>query len=132
MFTALSGRPINVLGIDPTYGLAEVFILPRGSGGRSPTVVQLDLHLAYEIQLSVESRFSLSVDFLNLFNQQEATNVDDVYSFSPTSPIVYGKPEDLHLQKDRNGARLQVNSNYGQPTAFQDPLFLRLGLRWSF
>ena len=47
-FTAISGRPIEVLGAHPAYGPSEVFILPRGSGGRTPTITQTDLHIGYD------------------------------------------------------------------------------------
>jgi hypothetical protein len=131
-FTALSGRPIQVLGQHPAYGYREVFVLPSGSGGRTPTVTQTDLHLAYEHKLGKLVKLSVYGDVINLFNQQEVINVDDEYTKSFVLPIPYGKTEDLRQLKTADGAPLFLNSNYGQPTAFQSPLTLRFGARLSF
>src|SRR5262249_49080874 len=51
-FNGLSGNPIEVLGRHPLYGRREVFILPRGSGGRTPFVTSFDFHVSYRRQLS--------------------------------------------------------------------------------
>ena len=48
------------------------------------------------------------------------------------NPIVYGGTQDLKRLKSADGTPLVINSNYGQPTAFQQPLFLRFGARLSF
>ncbi len=131
-FTAYSGRPIEVLGFHPYYLNREVFILPRGSGGRTPTVTQFDLHLGYERKLSQSLTFSVFADVLNLFNQQAITNVDDEYTASVVSPVLNGTTADLVHLKSSDGSALVANSNYGQPTAFQSPLYMRLGGRLSF
>src|SRR5262249_6388160 len=81
-FTAISGRPIQVLGQHPVYGARQTFILPSGSGGRTPMITQMDLHLGYEHQLTKVLRLSVYGDVINLFNQREVTNVDDEYTFS--------------------------------------------------
>ena len=131
-FTALSGRPIQALGQNVAYGARQTFILPSGTAGRTPMVTQMDLHLGYEHQLSQVIRLSVFGDVVNLFNQQAVTNVDDEYTFSVVNPIKYGKPEDLKHLRAVDGSKIVVNSNYAQPTAFQAPLFLRLGARLSF
>mgnify|MGYP000544162778 CR=1 FL=1 len=139
-FSAISGRPIQVLGAHIAYGGRQTLILPSGSGGRTPTITQLDLHLGYDQKLGHKAgdknaaavRLSLYVDVINALNQQQVTNIDEEYTFSFVSPIAYGKPSDLkHLRTD-DGAPLVVNSNYGQPTAYQAPLYLRFGGRLSF
>jgi outer membrane receptor protein involved in Fe transport len=95
-------------------------------------VTQFDVHVGYEHLLTKRVRLSLYADVINLFNQREVLNVDDEYTFTSVNPIVYGKPEDLKRLKSADGSPLVVNSNYGQPTAFQEPLFMRLGARLSF
>jgi hypothetical protein len=131
-FTLVSGRPIQVLGSDPIYGPRESFILPSGSGGRTPFITQFDLHVGYEHLVSKTTRLSVYADAVNLFNQREVINVDDEYTFTNVNPIVGGKIEDLRQLKSADGTALVPNSNYGQPTAYQAPLFMRFGARLSF
>ncbi len=131
-FTAYSGRPINVLGAHSIYGPSYVFILPRGSGGRTPMVTQFDVHLGYDQDLGKRVKLSLFVDVINLFNQRQVVNVDDDYTFSAVSPILNGQPSDLMHLRSADGRPVITNSNYGQPTGFQAPLYMRFGGRLSF
>lgn len=131
-FTAVSGRPIQVLGAHVAYGGRQTLILPPGSGGRTPPITQFDLHIGYEQRLGSQVRLSVFGDLVNLFNQQAVTNIDEEYTFSIVSPILYGKPGDLRRLKADDGTAPIVNGNYGQPTAFQAPLLARFGARLSF
>jgi hypothetical protein len=131
-FSAYSGRPINVLGTHSIYGDSQVFILPRGSGGRTPMVSQFDLHIGFEYPLSQKVNVSVFADVLNLFNQRTVTNVDDDFTYSYVAPIVNGKISDLAHLKDEDGRPIVANANYGQPTGYQAPLYMRFGARLSF
>jgi hypothetical protein len=131
-FSAYSGRPINVLGNHPIYGNSFVFILPRGAGGRTPTISQFDFHVGYEQPVNKRVNVSVFADVINLFNQRQVANVDDDYTFSPVAPILNGTAGDLRHMRGANGQPPVVNSNYGQPTAYQAPLYLRFGARLSF
>ncbi|MFO0577984.1 MAG: TonB-dependent receptor [Polyangia bacterium] len=131
-FSAYSGRPINVLGAHNIYGNSQVFILPRGAGGRTPMVTQFDLHVGYDQPLGKHVSLSLFADLVNLFNQRAVTNVDDDYTYSYVGPIASGRPSDIVHLKAQDGKQVVLNSNYGQPTAFQAPLYFRLGARLSF
>jgi hypothetical protein len=131
-FTAISGRPIQTLGAHAAYGLRQTLILPNGTAGRTPMITQLDLHIGYDYKLAKASSLSVYLDIVNLLNQQQITNVDDEYTSSLVSPIVYGKPSDLRYLQTNDGTPLVINSNYGQPTAFQTPLYLRAGARLTF
>ena len=126
-FNANSGAPIEVLGASPQIGESEVFVLPRGSGGRTPWVTQLDLHLSYKRKLS--SLFSVEAywDVFNVLNQQAVTSVDEEYTFSQVSPVQNGRVADLANLKTIGGQPVQVNPNYGSATAFQQPLSMRFG-----
>lgn len=127
-----SGRPIDVLGSRSGYGgEREVFILPRGAGGRTPTVSQLDFRCSYEHRLGSRLRLGLSIEVINLFDLRQVTNVDDQYTTSFVAPIKDGQPEDLRHLRAVNG-NVVPNSNYGQPTAYQEPLYLRIGGRLTF
>ena len=131
-FSANSGRPIEVLGRHVFYGRREVYILPRGSGGRTPAVTQFDLHVGYEHKLTKQVALSIFADVVNLFNQQAVTNVDDEYTATTVSSILNGKISDLSRLKATNGTLASYNSNYGQATGYQTPLFFRFGGRLAF
>ena len=93
-FTALSGGRFRCWA-STRFTARETFILPSGSGGRTPMITQMDAHIGYDHQLTDQVKATLYVDVINLFNQQEVINVDDEYTFSFVDPIRYGKPEDL-------------------------------------
>ncbi len=131
-FNMQSGTPIEVLGANTLYGVSETFILPRGSGGRTPTLTSFDLHVSYRRQLSRLFGFEAYVDIFNLFDQQEVTVVDEQYTTSNVNPIENGKIADLVNLKQVNGNQPLLNPNYGHPLAYQAPLSMRVGLRLSF
>jgi hypothetical protein len=132
-FNAQSGVPIEVLGSNAIYsGSPETFILPRGSGGRTPTLTQFDLHISYKRQLSRLFGFEVYGDIFNLFNQQEVTLVDMYYTTSNVSPIPNGKLADLVNLKQTSGNAPLLNPNYGHPMQYQQPMSLRFGARLSF
>jgi hypothetical protein len=131
-FNVFSGTPIEVLGQHPFYGRLETFILPRGSGGRTPTVTQLDLHIAYGRQFSKLLRLDVYWDIFNVINTHTVTQVDQEYTTDDVLPVVNGTPKDLYNLKNTSGTQVHVSPNYGQPTAYQAPLSMRFGLRVSF
>ena len=131
-FSMYSGRPINVLGTHPIYGNSYIFILPRGAGGRTPMITQFDAHVGYDQPLPKNLRLSVFVDVINLFNQREIASVDDDYTYSLVAPIRNGDPQDLRRLRTIDNQVPVVNSNFGQPTAFQAPLYMRFGARLAF
>ena len=131
-FNALSGTPIEVLGANALYGVSETFILPRGSGGRTPTLTSFDLHVSYRRQLSRLFGFEAYADVFNLFDQQQVTAVDEAYTASNVLPILNGKVADLANLKTTSGTQPLLNPNYGHAIAYQAPLSMRLGVRLSF
>jgi hypothetical protein len=90
-----------VLGQHNQYGARNTFILPSGSAGRTPTITQLDAHLAYEHALTKAVKLSVYGDVINLANQRAVVNVDDEYTFSVVNPIAGGKIEDLASLRTR-------------------------------
>jgi hypothetical protein len=90
------------------------------------------LHIGYEHQLNDKFKINVYGDVINLANERGVTNVDDEYTFSNVNPIIGGKPEDLRKLRAIDGTALVLNSNYGQPTAYQAPLYLRFGARLYF
>jgi len=130
-FAARSGMPRNyVSGLVP--GQELVMLLPRGSGGRTPTVTELNGKIAYRRQLSPKVNLEAFVDLFNILNQQAVVLTDDNYTYSWAGPIVNGTPSDLKYAKDISGAPIVKNPNYGQPLLYQRPFNGRLGVRLTF
>jgi hypothetical protein len=102
-----------------------VFLLPRGAGGRNPTVAQTNLRLAAR-----KGRLTLSLDVLNAFHRRGVTAVDDLYVLDPLAPIAGGDETDLVFAKDNvvEGAPARVNPRYGAPSRFQAPVLGLLGV----
>ena len=126
-FSAASGAPIEVLGRHPLYGASETFILPRGSGGRLPMLTTLDLLASYKF-----GPVELSASIFNLLNTRTPTNVDQQYTLDRVMPITNGSIADLTTLKNTDANPVTRNPNFGNPTAYQAPLYMRLGLRIAF
>jgi hypothetical protein len=136
-----SGRPHSYLGMHPIAGPGEVFILPRGTGERAPFQSAVDVRLGYDRPLAGGTSLEVFLDVFNLFNQQPATRLDEIYTYDPVEPIRGGKRSDLAdlttpvygPDGTQTGTRpVAVNPNYGNPIATQDPLSMRIGVRLSF
>ena len=129
-FAARSGMPINYSSY--LAGQPLNFLLPRGSGGRTPPVTQFDGKLSYRCPLTPKTGIEAFLDVFNLFNQQAVLRVDDDYTFDAAASIVGGTKDDLKYAKNAQGGPLNVNPNYGHPTSYQTPIHGRLGLRLTF
>jgi Carboxypeptidase regulatory-like domain/TonB-dependent Receptor Plug Domain len=130
-FSAYSGVPRNYTA-QWVQGQQMIFLLPRGSAGRTDTVTQTDCKLSYHRELSKTTAVEAFVDFFNVFNQRTALQVDDSYTFDLAAPIVNGTLQDLQHAKNYSGTPISKNSNFGHGTVFQAPFHGRIGLRFLF
>lgn len=148
-YRARSGAPLNYLGYHPLRSGAETFILPRGSAGRLPWVHNVDGHLGVSRKLSGDYTLSLSLDVFNLFNFQQVTDVDQVFTYTKVLPIEQGgKAADVESCRDASTASAclvkvsatgnaaitpaDVNPNFKNPIAYQAPRSVRFGVKLSF
>lgn len=106
-----SGTPISRLGFHDGYGRYELFLIPRGTDGRTPATSKLDINLAYVMKLLQKHRLRVNFDITNLLNSQTATVIDQRFNSLEGGPQV---------------------DTYKQPFAFQAPRSVRLGVRYSF
>jgi hypothetical protein len=138
-----SGTPISYLGAHWAYGQQEAFILDRGSAGRTPWINNIDTNIGVNYRLNKTNVVSLSLDVFNLFNFQGVTGVDQTYTTLAVDPIKGGKPANGELTPDqvtiaagaRAGTKLtadDLNLNFKQPTTYQTPRQIRLGLKYTF
>ncbi len=130
--TVASGRPRNVLA-DSDFGVVQ--LLPRGSGGRMPTLSQANLRIAARWR-----RIDFTLDAFNVFDRREAVTAGELYA-DGTVPIVNGTPEDLVFAKteacsaetgDCQSRPVAKRSSFGLPTSFQNPLSVVLGVHRAF
>ncbi len=136
---ATSGVPQNYTGAHKWYGPGEVYILPRGSGGRLPFTTRFDGHIAYGRDLGGGRTVEAFVDIFNLFNQQPEVTRDVQYTFDSVNAIVGGDQEDLrHLKVVDYDTELTLpdlaglNPNYNNASSRQAPMSIRFGARLFF
>jgi carboxypeptidase family protein len=129
-FSGRSGMPRNY--VSGVLGNQIVMLLPRGAGGRTPTVTQFDGRIGYRRPLGPKMMLEGFIDFFNIFNQQASLIVDDNYTYDAASSIINGTPSDLKYAKNQQGQPITKNANYGQPLLFQAPFNGRFGLRLTF
>jgi hypothetical protein len=137
-----SGTPINYRGSHWELGMGEVFVLPRGaSGERTPWIHVIDSHVGMSYRLGGDHVVSFTLDMFNLFNFQQATQVDENYTYAAVLPLEGGKPEDFHFSKvtklNEEGERVplaesDLNRSFKQPLQYQSPRLVRFGLRYTF
>ena len=119
---AESGAPYNKLGwFNGNYG-PVIYLEPRGSAGRLPTLWEANLQLAYPVVVGPVTA-TLQAYVYNLFNNQIATTVDEVWSYSPPA----GYPATIYDPNQK-----QDNPTYGQVTWRYPPRSFRAALRVSF
>ena len=117
-FTFASGTPVNRLGyadqvLPFPYTRYELFLMPRGTAGRTPESARLDVNVGYAFKVAGKKTVRLMLDVTNLLNSQVETAFDQRYNFT-------GLDSGL------------TNPYYKAPVAFQAPRSVRLGLRYSF
>ncbi|MFL5422492.1 MAG: TonB-dependent receptor, partial [Myxococcales bacterium] len=126
------GQPISYLGAHPLYGPGEAYVLPRGSGGRTPWTWQLNLRGGANYKLSKSYALGFTLDLFNVTDNREVLTVDQNYTFNSVSPIVNGKTSDLPSLRTVTGQNAVVNTNFNNATAYQLPFSARLGAKLSF
>ncbi|NII55739.1 TonB-dependent receptor [Luteibacter sp. SG786] len=119
-----TGRPKNCIGVDPVdaiqYG-ASYFECglqpsPRGSKGRLPYTWNLDLNAEYRpLWAGDKQPLAFTATVFNVVGSQRPVGQIDV---GETGTIANGVPV--------------VSDDYRRPIAFQNPRYVRLGVRYDF
>jgi hypothetical protein len=116
--TWASGTPKNEMGsFAEGYPLA-MFLQPRGTAGRTPSIWDLDLRATYEPTMWWSGRWRprLTLDILNVASQRKALLYDYVHYFAV----------------DDQGNQTSPNPTYNMATRYQPPMTVRLGLEMDF
>lgn len=111
-----SGVPLSILADHPIYqNQGEVPVGGRGAAGRTPSTMQLDMHLDYPVPLGThlneKYRLKLAMDFFNVTNSQFQTG---------------------RVQYSQLASTFAPNLDYGRPTSFQTPFNARGSVRFEF
>jgi hypothetical protein len=121
-----SGSPLNRRGyFNESYGGANIFLLPRGTAGRMPTLWEASLMIGYPIAVG-PTTVTLQAYVHNVFNNQLPVNQSVAYTAiqAPT-----GYPATLY---DPVVPPDDVNPNYNKVLARQEPRLFRAAVRVSF
>jgi hypothetical protein len=113
----MSGTPLNEFGAGPApnHGMFA-FLVPRGSAGRTPSIWNADIRVAYERSGSGRSGSRLILDLLHVGNPRTAVRMDQSH----------------YAAVDDQGNQITPNANYLKPLVFMPPMMARIGVevRW--
>ncbi len=112
-----SGTPLNRYGYYNDYRNYELFLLPRGTVGRTPSIYDADLHIGYLLPLGPVD-FNVGLDVFNVLNLQRTGSQDQRFDLSGGDP------------PGENPGTL--NPNYLQPVTFTGRRNVRIFGKVSF
>ncbi|MDO6567189.1 TonB-dependent receptor [Alteromonas sp. 1_MG-2023] len=121
-----TGRPINAFGYHPTDTFAQAYdsesfyaggeLSPRGSRGRTSSYYSIDISASYNIDIGEDQTLVVRADVFNVLNNDKVTEVYEIY--------------DSELSEDPLNP--DVDPNYGTPTAWQTPRYVRFSVNYTF
>jgi hypothetical protein len=136
-FTWTSGVPISAKGpeIVNGYGDGTIFLLERGSNGRTDAFWNFDFHADYRLPFGSGARqLSLIVDVFNLFNRHGVMEVDNDYIYegmdgfdawaADSNLDAYGNP--------KYNPSLTPSGFYKTPSLYQTPRTVQFGFKFTF
>jgi len=138
-FQYSAGAPISAQGpeIYNGYGDGTIFLKPRGSEGRTDDYWNLDLHADYVLPFMQKyGNLSLIVDVFNVFDNDEALEVDQDYIYEGMDPDVFAQwtdPANLDaFGNPKYDASLAHSEYYKTPILYQAPRRIQIGVKYSF
>jgi len=112
-----TGTPLSILG-GSAHRPMFAFLAQRGMMGRTPNVWDLDVRFVYDLERLVRrsSPARLVLDIFNLGSSRTPLSYDEICCFRRTE----------------EGHQTSVNQNYLEPTRYQPPMTVRLGVEVGF
>jgi hypothetical protein len=134
-----SGLPVTrEIGVYPGNNL-PVQYLGRGSDGRTPTFSQTDMVIQHDFRLAGDRRLQLSLNVLNLFNQDTAISRFSTYQqVNGVTPLGDDGTEEAFYRGTLRLADLIVSQGVAQDarflkdSSFQTPIQARFGIKFLF
>ena len=113
-----SGTPLNEWGGSPYGTVPFSFLQPRGTAGRTPSILDLNLRADYTFGIRSGSRWKprLILDVYHLLGDNEPVRYDQRHYYNV----------------DADGNQVDPNPTYGEVTRYSPPTTVRLGLEFSF
>ena len=97
---------------------------------------QTDLLLQHEIRLAGQRRLQVSLNVLNLFNQDTAIGRHSTYQrtggVTPNEALFYTGQQTLAQLIQSQAASLQVDPRFLMDNQFQSPIQARFGVKFLF
>ncbi len=118
LFIWQSGTPLSEIGGSAHGQDWPIFLKPRGSTGRLPSIWDLNLRFAYDITFLSDwrARPRLILDVFHVGSQLTVVQQDQRHYFN----------------QDDQGDQINPNPAYGLPQKFQPPMSVRLGMEVNF
>jgi len=115
-----SGTPLTEFGTNPNPNDVNWIIIlhQRGMSGRTSSIWDLNFRLSYQPPFSAVGRFQpkLTVDWLHVASQRRPVTYDQMHYFGA----------------DAQGNQTDPNPRYMQPTGWQPPMAVRMGVEVPF
>ena len=113
-----SGTPLDDMTASQSGFPWMNFLRPRGTAGRTPALMDLNLRLVYDLSGHLQNRWQprLILDLFHIGSQRDPVNIDQNHYFGI----------------DAEGEPKNENPLYGAPTRHQPPTSLRIGFEFDF
>jgi hypothetical protein len=130
-FTVQTGTPLNEFGTAAFAGRL-IFLVERGSAGRTPTMWDLNLRFTYDIarHFAWARRGDVIVDFLHVGNPRRAVRVDQT-RFLSVDISALGPMPLAASHNDLVANQINPNPSFGEALRYQDPMLIRLGFAFG-
>jgi hypothetical protein len=134
-FSLSAGSPISALGpeLPSTYG-PFIYLLPRGSAGRTPTHWTLDLHADYPVYDRSNRSVRLIIDAFNATNQHAPIVMDQFYIYRGMPGFApWRAPDNLDsFGNPRFNPDLPSSAYFNTPRVYQAPRSFQLGAKFTY
>jgi hypothetical protein len=123
-----AGTPLSALARSPESGPGQVFLVQRGSLGRTGAVGGVDLQVGLS-RLIAGTRVSLALQGFNLSNFRPVVARDQIFTDAAVAPRegAAGRAA-LDGLVGADGSPVSARPGFGSPLAWAEPFLLRLGL----
>ncbi len=128
-----TGTPVTAMGYSDGYSNWEYYLSERGAFGRVDDQYEADLHLDYPINLGGDKEVKILFDIFNVLNRQGELTRSNRYTAAHEDyqPLDWETAEIYTIQPG-DPAKPPTNSAFNTATTWQNPRFVRLGVRFSF
>lgn len=134
-----SGIPVSAQGpeIVNGYGDGTIFLLPRGSQGRTPASWSMDFHADYRLPFTSKTsarQLNLVLDVMNLFNRHGVLELDQDYVYEGMAGIdAWEAAGNLDASGNpKYNASLPRSPYYKTPILWQAPRTVQVAIRFTF